>query len=82
MAEASPPHDAASAWTWRQLNDEVDRRASVSLEVIDKRSWASQARAPPLGSARLSSVGSTLSVASAKVTESAFPFCSPKRLEK
>jgi len=52
----------ASAWTWRQLNDELDRRASVSLEalqakseklreqlrratveLIDKRSWASQA---------------------------------------
>jgi hypothetical protein len=58
-----PPRDAASAWTWRQLNDQLDRRASVSLEVlqaksdklrehlrrvtvelIDKRSWASQAR--------------------------------------
>jgi len=58
-----PPRNAASAWTWRQLNDELDRRASVSLEVlqakseklreqlhrvtvelIDKRSWASQAR--------------------------------------
>jgi very-short-patch-repair endonuclease len=58
-----PPRDAASAWTWRQLNDELDRRGSVSLEtlqakseklreqlrrvtveLIDKRSWASQAR--------------------------------------
>jgi very-short-patch-repair endonuclease len=58
-----PPRDAASAWTWRQLSDELDRRASVSLEtlqakseklseqlrrvtveLIDKRSWASQAR--------------------------------------
>jgi len=58
-----PPRDAASAWTWRHLNDELDRRASVSFEVlqakseklreqlrrvtvelIDKRSWASQAR--------------------------------------
>jgi very-short-patch-repair endonuclease len=58
-----PPHDAASAWTWRQLNDELDRRSSVSLEalqakseklreqlrratveLIDKRSWSSQAR--------------------------------------
>jgi very-short-patch-repair endonuclease len=57
-----PPHDPASAWTWRQLNDELDRRASVSLEalqtkneklreqlrcvaveLINKRSWASQA---------------------------------------
>ena len=58
-----PPHDAAAAWTWRQLNDELDRRASVSLEalqsrnekyreqlrrvtveLINKRAWASQAR--------------------------------------
>src|SRR6266849_3738456 len=59
---SEPPRDAISAWTWRQLNDELDRRASVSLEalqakseklreqlcrttveLIDKRSWASQA---------------------------------------
>ena len=58
-----PPREAAAAWTWRQLNDELDRRGSVSLEalqakseklreqlrrvtveLIDKRSWASQAR--------------------------------------
>jgi len=58
-----PPRDVAAAWTWRQLNDELDRRASVSLEalqaksekrseqlrratveLIDKRSWSSQAR--------------------------------------
>src|SRR5258705_8928505 len=58
-----PPRDPASAWTWRQLTDELDRRASTSIEVlqakseklreqlrrvtvelIDKRSWASQAR--------------------------------------
>jgi very-short-patch-repair endonuclease len=58
-----PPRDVASAWTWRQLNDELDRRSSVSLEslqtkserlgeqlrratveLIDKRSWGSQAR--------------------------------------
>jgi very-short-patch-repair endonuclease len=58
-----PPRDVASAWTWRQLNDELDRRCSVSLEalqtkseklrdelrratveLIDKRSWGSQAR--------------------------------------
>jgi very-short-patch-repair endonuclease len=58
-----PPRDPALAWTWRQLNDELDRRASVSLEalqakseklreqlrrvtveLIDKRSWSSQAR--------------------------------------
>jgi very-short-patch-repair endonuclease len=58
-----PPRDPAFAWTWRQLNDELDRRGSVSLEalhakseklreqlrrvtveLIDKRSWSSQAR--------------------------------------
>jgi very-short-patch-repair endonuclease len=58
-----PPRDPALAWTWRQLNDELDRRASVSLEalqakseklreqlrrvtveLIDKCSWSSQAR--------------------------------------
>src|SRR5580692_4613773 len=58
-----PPRDPGFAWTWRQLNDELDRRASVSLEalqakseklreqlrrvtveLIDKRSWSSQAR--------------------------------------
>lgn len=58
-----PPRDPASAWIWRQLNDELDRRASVSLEIlqakneklreqlrrvtielIDTRSWSSQAR--------------------------------------
>ena len=58
-----PPRDAAAAWRWRQLNDELDRRASVSLEslqskneklreqlrrvtveLINKRAWASQAR--------------------------------------
>jgi very-short-patch-repair endonuclease len=33
-----PPRDAASAWTWRQLNDELDRRASVSLETLQTKS--------------------------------------------
>ena len=61
--KGEPPRDAVSAWTWRQLNDELDRRSSVSLEalqskneklkqqlrrttveLIDKRSWSSQAR--------------------------------------
>src|SRR5207244_2079675 len=61
--KGEPPRDPAAAWTWRQLNDELDRRASVSLEalqakseklreqlrlatveLIDKRSWSSQAR--------------------------------------
>jgi very-short-patch-repair endonuclease len=32
-----PPRDAASAWTWRQLNDELDRRASVSLETLQTK---------------------------------------------
>jgi len=60
---SEPPRDPAFAWTWRQLNDDLDRRASVSLEtlqakseklreqlrrvtveLIDKRSWSSQAR--------------------------------------
>ena len=62
-ARGEPQRNAASAWTWRQLNDELDRRGSVSLEalqakseklrdqlrrvtveLIDKRAWASQAR--------------------------------------
>jgi very-short-patch-repair endonuclease len=33
-----PPRDPAAAWTWRQLNDELDRRASVSLEALQTRS--------------------------------------------
>ncbi len=33
-----PPRDPAAAWTWRQLNDELDRRASVSLEMLQTRS--------------------------------------------
>ncbi len=33
-----PPRDAASAWTWRQLNDELDRRAAVSLETLQAKS--------------------------------------------
>ena len=33
-----PPRDPASAWTWRQLNDELDRRASVSLELLQAKS--------------------------------------------
>src|SRR5467141_3449881 len=35
---SEPPRDAASAWTWRQLNDELDRRASVSLETLQAKS--------------------------------------------
>src|SRR5467141_3394230 len=33
-----PPRDPAAAWTWRQLNDELDRRASVSLEALQVKS--------------------------------------------
>src|SRR6202048_1531351 len=33
-----PPRDAASAWTWRQLNDELDLRAGVSLEALQAKS--------------------------------------------
>ena len=33
-----PPRDPAAAWTWRQLNDELDRRASVSLEALQTKS--------------------------------------------
>jgi very-short-patch-repair endonuclease len=33
-----PPRDAASAWTWRQLNDELDRRAGISLEALQGKS--------------------------------------------
>src|SRR6202040_2535847 len=33
-----PPRDAASAWMWRQLNDELDRRVSVSLETLQAKS--------------------------------------------
>jgi len=33
-----PPRDPAAAWTWRQFNDELDRRASVSLESLQSKS--------------------------------------------
>src|SRR3989449_3412449 len=33
-----PPRDPAAAWTWRQLNDELDRRAGVSLEALKSKS--------------------------------------------
>ena len=29
-----PPSDPMAAWTWRQLNDELDRRASTSLQAL------------------------------------------------
>jgi very-short-patch-repair endonuclease len=33
-----PPRDPAAAWSWRQLNDELDRRAGVSLETLQSKS--------------------------------------------
>src|SRR5712671_6458881 len=32
------PRDPAAAWIWRQLNDELDRRAGVSLEALQTKS--------------------------------------------
>jgi len=32
-----PPRDPSAAWIWRQLNDELDRRASVSLEALQSK---------------------------------------------
>src|SRR4029077_7973050 len=32
-----PPREAAAAWTCRQLNDELDRRGSVSLEALQAK---------------------------------------------
>ena len=33
-----PPRDPAAAWTWTQLNDELDRRGSVSVESLQAKS--------------------------------------------
>ncbi|HET7107905.1 MAG TPA: AAA domain-containing protein [Candidatus Acidoferrum sp.] len=33
-----PPRDPAVAWTWRQLNDELERRAGVSIESLQAKS--------------------------------------------
>lgn len=35
--EAAPPGDLQLAWQWRQLQDELERRAAVSLEELQKR---------------------------------------------
>ncbi|HHV53902.1 MAG TPA: DUF559 domain-containing protein [Firmicutes bacterium] len=32
-----PPGDPAAAWLWRQLHDELDRRASVSVQELQDR---------------------------------------------
>jgi very-short-patch-repair endonuclease len=36
--KGEPLRDPASAWTWRQLNDELDRRANVSIESLQAKS--------------------------------------------
>src|SRR5207247_6291103 len=33
-----PPPDPTAAWTCRQLNEELDRRASISLETLQTKS--------------------------------------------
>ena len=35
--ESQPPGDPSLAWEWRQLNDELDRRANVSLDQLQQR---------------------------------------------
>jgi very-short-patch-repair endonuclease len=35
---SEPPRDPATAWIWRQLNDELDRRVGVSLEALQSKS--------------------------------------------
>jgi len=32
-----PPRNPAAAWTWRQLNEELDRRGKVSLETLQTK---------------------------------------------
>jgi very-short-patch-repair endonuclease len=46
-----PPRDPVGAWTWRQLNDELDRRASVSLESLQtkKEKFSEQLRRVTVG---------------------------------
>jgi very-short-patch-repair endonuclease/DNA polymerase III delta prime subunit len=35
--KGEPPRDPAAAWIWRQLNDELDRRAEASLEGLQSK---------------------------------------------
>jgi very-short-patch-repair endonuclease len=35
--DSRPPGDPLLAWEWRQLNDELDRRANVSLDQLQQR---------------------------------------------
>lgn len=34
---SQPPGNPSDAWLWRQLNDELDRRATVSLEELQRK---------------------------------------------
>ena len=34
---AAPPRDPTQAWVWRQLHDELERRASLSLRDLERR---------------------------------------------
>jgi len=76
-----PPRDPASAWTWRQLNDELDRRAGVSLEALQVKSEKLREQLRR-ASARRSSAGWTPFGASAKATESAFLSCERRPPER
>ena len=35
--KGEPPRDPVAAWIWRQLNDELDRRAEASLEALQSK---------------------------------------------
>jgi very-short-patch-repair endonuclease len=35
--KGEPPRDPAAAWIWRQLNDELDRRAEASLQALQSK---------------------------------------------
>jgi len=35
-AQPQPPGDPESAWEWRQLNDELERRANISLDELQQ----------------------------------------------
>jgi very-short-patch-repair endonuclease len=35
--QPEPPSDPASAWEWRQLHDELERRANVSLDELQRQ---------------------------------------------
>jgi very-short-patch-repair endonuclease len=41
--EPAPPEDVVAAWRWRQLHDELDRRARVSLFELERQRTRAQA---------------------------------------